>query len=192
MEHVTQSNHAASASSHEHYRFGEFELEPAACELRRNGRPVALTSRSLDVLVYLIRNRPRPVSRAELLRALWPNVRVASGSLSQAVWEIRKALGNSSTSPGFIKTLRGYGYRFAGPLPEQPHTDLHAKLKKQRDLAPTIGLVSSPVALNELAICDLAKTIGSVGPRPWPPELRQEIRKLTKDDLVRLLELARH
>lgn len=102
----------------ESYRFGELEIDLSACELRRNGREILLSAKSMQVLVYLIRNRGRLVSRRELLDALWPDTRVATGSLTQAVWEARRALSEQPNGDRMIKTLRRKGYRFdAGVTP---------------------------------------------------------------------------
>ena len=66
----------------------------------------------MEVLEYLLRNPGRAVSRAEILDALWPATRVATGSLTQAIWEIRRALSEQPDGDRIIKTLRrGRGYR---------------------------------------------------------------------------------
>jgi len=98
------------------YRFGEFELDLDRNELRRDGREVMLTGKAMSVLVYLVRNRARPVARQELLTVLWPDTQVATGSLSQAIWEIRRALSDARGARRIIKTLHGKGYRFDAPV----------------------------------------------------------------------------
>lgn len=94
------------------YCFGEFQLDLHRVELRRRGLALVLPAKSMDVLVYLVENRGRPVLRDELLAALWPNTRVANGSLRQAIWEIRKVLSEPSGSNRTIETLHGRGYCF--------------------------------------------------------------------------------
>ncbi len=98
------------------YRFAAFELDPVHYLLRRRGRPLAISSKSFEVLLYLVENRGRSISREELLDSLWPDVRVAGGSLTQAIWSIREALRGTGNVPPIIKTVRGLGYRFVAPV----------------------------------------------------------------------------
>jgi DNA-binding winged helix-turn-helix (wHTH) protein/tetratricopeptide (TPR) repeat protein len=77
---------------------------------------VRLTPKSFDVLAYLAGNPSRLVSHDELLEALWPNVYVQPAVLKSHILAIRTALGDSISSPGFIETQRGRGYRFIGTL----------------------------------------------------------------------------
>jgi DNA-binding winged helix-turn-helix (wHTH) protein len=101
-------------------RFGPFELDPAARELRREGWPVRLGPRALDLLSLLVAERPRALSKQELAARLWPDTFVSGTSLAQVVTELRKALGDSRRKPLYVRTVFGYGYAFcaeAGPAP---------------------------------------------------------------------------
>lgn len=102
-------------------RVEELELDLNSGRLTRNGREVELTPRSLQVLMYLVQNQPRVVARDELFRALWSDVMVAEGSLTQAIWQIRQVLAGGRKHCRFIETRYGIGYQFVGsiePLPE--------------------------------------------------------------------------
>jgi DNA-binding winged helix-turn-helix (wHTH) protein len=94
------------------YVFREFELCPRALELRRNGRALHVTAKSLTALLYLVQHHDRLVSKTELMRMVWPAANVGAGSVSQAIWELRGALGDGRSGVRFIRTLRGVGYRF--------------------------------------------------------------------------------
>jgi DNA-binding winged helix-turn-helix (wHTH) protein len=96
-------------------RFAGFELDLANPTLCRHGQPVALSHKALDVLVFLVARQGELVSRVELQAAIWPNVRVSPGSLTQAVWEIRKAFADAERGTAMIQTARGRGYRFEPP-----------------------------------------------------------------------------
>jgi DNA-binding winged helix-turn-helix (wHTH) protein len=98
------------------YRFAAFELDPERLELRKCDRAVNLPTKSFDVLLYLVENRGRSVSRSELLSSLWPGVCVASGSLTQAIWAIREVVRDHTGDAAIIKTVRGLGYRFVAPV----------------------------------------------------------------------------
>jgi len=93
-------------------RFGEFELDEEARELRRVGRPVEIRRKVLELLEALVRVRPRAMARAELSDCLWPGTAVAYTSLPGVVAELRRALGDNPLKPRFVRTVRGFGYAF--------------------------------------------------------------------------------
>ena len=92
------------------YAFGPFRLDPTQRLLTRDGEPVTLTPRTLDLLLLLVRERGRVVGKTELLEALWPDVAVEENNLMQQISTLRKALGEST----YIRTVPGHGYRFVG------------------------------------------------------------------------------
>src|SRR5437588_41729 len=93
------------------HRFGAYELDEAQRELRLQGRELALQPKVFDLLLYLVRNRDRVVSKEELLDTLWADVIVADGALQRAMSLVRTALrpGGSRES---IRTFARHGYRF--------------------------------------------------------------------------------
>jgi DNA-binding winged helix-turn-helix (wHTH) protein/TolB-like protein/cytochrome c-type biogenesis protein CcmH/NrfG len=98
----------------ERYRFGDFELDLDAFELRRGGEPVKLERRPLDLLAMFVRQPNRLVARESIVAALWPaNVIIDFDSgLNTLVRKVRNALGDSPDAPTFIETVPGRGYRF--------------------------------------------------------------------------------
>ena len=107
---------SSASASDAVYTFGAFELCTRARELRRNGRALHVTAKSLAALLYLIHHRDRFVPRGELIRMVWPDTSVGPGSLSQAIWELRVALGDGRRDVRFIRTRRGAGYRFVAEV----------------------------------------------------------------------------
>ncbi|HVW27159.1 MAG TPA: AAA family ATPase [Polyangiaceae bacterium] len=101
------------------WAFDEFEVDSAACELRRRGRPVVLQPRVFDTLRYLIENSSRVVSRQELLDALWKGQRVKPGAVPWCVNHVRRALGQRALDKYPIDTIRGRGYRFVASVRRQ-------------------------------------------------------------------------
>jgi len=97
-------------------RFGDFELNGQALELRRGDSLVPLQPKVFDLLVYLVQHRDRVVLRDELLRALWPGVTVGGDSLNRAIRGLRRALGERSSTDRFIRTIQRRGYRFVADL----------------------------------------------------------------------------
>lgn len=108
---------AKSPDVRELWVFGEFRLDGRARLLLKDGIPVPLTPKALEVLLHLVRNSGRAVSREELLDTVWPDTVVTDASLTQAVFLVRRALGETEASR-FVETVPRAGYRFH--LPETP------------------------------------------------------------------------
>lgn len=100
------------------YSLGEFRLEPDKKLLTRDGVTVHLANRPFQVLLYLIENRDRMVSRAELLDLFWDGKDVYENTLTKCVGAIRKALDDTLEQPRFIETQWAKGYRYIGSLEE--------------------------------------------------------------------------
>lgn len=94
-------------------RFADCELDTSARRLRRQSRDVHLSPKAFELLKTLVEERPRALSKQELLDRVWPGVFVSDASLARAVSEIRDAIEDHSRSDGFLQTVHGYGYRFA-------------------------------------------------------------------------------
>ena len=94
------------------YRFADFTLDPAGFRLHRHGDVVPLSPKIFDLLLYLVARPATVVSKDELFDALWPDVAVTDNALTQAVSELRQALGDEAASPAFVQTVARRGYRF--------------------------------------------------------------------------------
>lgn len=100
-------------SATECLQFGEFELDPGARRLWRNGREVELTPKEYGLLLYLLRNRGRAVTRDKILDNVWgTNVHVTFRSVDRCVTTLRAKIEDDPSSPRFIQTIREVGYRF--------------------------------------------------------------------------------
>lgn len=98
------------------YRFGQFAVDRAAYRLTRDGEPVGVTPKLLDLLLHLLDHAGTLVTKEALLEALWPDANVTDNALTQAVSELRQALGDDAGAPKFIKTVARRGYRFVAPV----------------------------------------------------------------------------
>jgi TolB-like protein/Flp pilus assembly protein TadD len=99
-------------------RFGQFELDVGGYELRRQGRPVRLERRPMDVLILLVSRPGELVSRDEIVECLWGNdasIDVDTG-LNTVIRKVRHALRDSPRTPTFIETVSGRGYRFVADV----------------------------------------------------------------------------
>lgn len=101
-----------SSSGKPRYRFSGHILSPARRTLVRDGRELPLIPRCFDLLVLLIERRDEAVSRIDILDAVWSDVVVSDGALSQAVRTLRRTLGDDPREPTFIRTVPRHGYRF--------------------------------------------------------------------------------
>src|SRR5215470_10292572 len=108
----------AQPDSRSRFRFGEFELDISAYELRRGGQPVHLERHPMDLLILLVERRRQLVSRADIAKRLWdPTVFVdVEMGVNTAIRKLRQALRDSRESPAFVETISGKGYRFIAPV----------------------------------------------------------------------------
>ena len=89
--------------------------------LLRAGGDVPLIPRYLDLLILLVRRRHEAVPRRDILDAVWSDVVVSDGALTQAVRSLRRALGDRSREPAFVRTVSRHGYQFVYPdVTEEP------------------------------------------------------------------------
>jgi DNA-binding winged helix-turn-helix (wHTH) protein len=95
-------------------RFGEFLLDTASRQLFRDGAEVRLQPKTFELLVLLVRTRPKALSKQHIRGQIWPDTVVGEGSLTVAVAELRAALGDDAKEPRFVRTVYGFGYAFAG------------------------------------------------------------------------------
>ncbi len=100
------------------FRFGVFELDPAARELRKRGLRLRLQDQPFRVLDALLERAGEIVTREELQQQLWPEDTFVdfNHGLNSAVNRIRQALGDAASNPRFIETIPKLGYRFIAPL----------------------------------------------------------------------------
>ncbi len=99
-------------------RFGVFELDLRAGELRRQGLKVKLQEQPFQVLAQLLEKPGEVVTREELRNRLWPADTFVDfdHSLNAAIRRLRDALGDSAENPRFVETVARRGYRFLAPV----------------------------------------------------------------------------
>jgi DNA-binding winged helix-turn-helix (wHTH) protein len=103
-------------------RFGDFVLDTAARALRRGDAAIDLRPKTFDLLVLLVEKSPEALSKADLLERVWPGTYVQEVNLSNAIGELRKALGDRGSSAPLIRTVHGFGYAFDAEVKEErPH-----------------------------------------------------------------------
>lgn len=94
---------------------GGITVDTSLREVSRDGRPIELTLKEYELLLYLIKNRTRVVSREELLTKVWGIDFVGeTRTLDMHIGTLRKKLSDDAENAHLIKTVRGVGYRFIG------------------------------------------------------------------------------
>ena len=98
------------------YEFGPFRVDPDKQVLLREDQPVSVTPKAFETLLILVRRSREVVSKDELMQAVWPDAFVEEGNLSQNIFMLRKALGDTPEDRRYIVTLPGRGYRFVAQV----------------------------------------------------------------------------
>lgn len=100
--------------------FDVFELDEDCLELRHGNEVVPLQPRVLEMLIYLVKNRSRLVTKEALSKGPWKGTPVADATLHQAVFTMRAAFSSrGGRTSELIKTVRGRGFRFVGAVTER-------------------------------------------------------------------------
>src|SRR6516165_582297 len=131
------------ATSSEVFHFDEFTLDVRERRLLRGTEAVRLSPQVYDVLVALVRQRGRLVTKDELLTRLWPESFVEEGSLNVHVSALRKALGEDAHRPAYIETVARSGYRFIAAVrcdPAGKKSSAPSAMTRPVELYELIGL----------------------------------------------------
>ena len=100
------------------FRFGNHLLDVERRELRRGGELISLEPQVFDLLVYLVRNRDRVVTKDELLDSVWSGRAVSESALTTRINAARRAVGDSGEAQRLIRTSPRKGFRFVGEVVE--------------------------------------------------------------------------
>lgn len=100
------------------YRLNGIEIDSSRMCLKRDGQERHLRQKTFQVLLYLLEQRQRLITKDELIDHVWEETAVTDNALEQCLAEIRKVLGDDSRNPRFIKTVPRAGYRLIGIVEE--------------------------------------------------------------------------
>jgi DNA-binding winged helix-turn-helix (wHTH) protein len=115
--------------------FGDFALDTNARLLRRGEQPIHLRAKTFDLLLLLVAERPKALSKADLMEHLWPGTYVQEANLSNSIGELRKALGDRSAPSRFIRTVHTFGYAFTADVGQE--AALHPERSAADSTAPS-------------------------------------------------------
>ena len=96
------------------FRFEDYALDIGRRELRRGAQQIAVEPQVFDLLVYMIQNRERVVTKDDLLDAVWSGRFVSESNLTTRINAARKAVGDSGQEQRLIRTIARKGFRFVG------------------------------------------------------------------------------
>jgi DNA-binding winged helix-turn-helix (wHTH) protein len=106
------------------YEFGPYRIDPEERRLLRDQEPIPLPPKAFETLLILVRHSEQVVLKDDLMKTLWPDTFVEEANLTQNVFVLRKALGESAQDPRYIVTVPGRGYRFASKVATSTPGDL--------------------------------------------------------------------
>lgn len=146
------------------YKIGEWHLSAHSNQLQRDGRSVELEYRLTNLLVFLLENRDRVLSKDDILKAVWPKKVVNDDSVAVAISQLRKALDDNPRAPKYIKTIPGVGYQYifqdhAPALSAKSSTDFEVPAKEARPLKTYVVAAGVLLFLGALAMLSYSKVI---------------------------------
>lgn len=166
------------------YEFGVFRLDTQSRRLFRHGekRSVSLTPKAVEVLMVLVQNRSRLVTKDELLDTVWAGSFVEESNLTQTVFVLRKTLGDDPKDPQFILTVPNRGYQFIGDVTEVDVGDeiLDAGFISEKRPAgdvPKQNARSRPIFITLASVIAVAMLIAA-GYRFYPTAATPEIKTI--------------
>jgi predicted ATPase/DNA-binding winged helix-turn-helix (wHTH) protein len=131
--------------------FPPFRLDPLSVQLWEDDRRVSIRPKVLEVLLYLVSNPDRLITKEELLDTVWAKTRVSESLPKDYVQELRRVLHDDPKSPKFIETVHGRGYRFIAPIStaELDNSRQHSLPAEEplpivRELSPTLLVGREP------------------------------------------------
>ena len=101
------------------YRFGPFRLSVQDRILERNGERIAVTPKVIDTLFVLVENPGQVITKEELIKAVWPDVKIVESGLTRNISALRKALEEGEQEGSYIETIPRRGYRFVAGVTEE-------------------------------------------------------------------------
>jgi hypothetical protein len=161
--------------------FGEFTFDDETRQLLRSGESVPVPPHVFDLLGVLLANRPRALSKSDLMDTLWPKTFVSESNLASLINDLRAALGDDARNPTWIRTVYGFGYAFmGGGVPAEvaaPSFARHRLLWAGRE----VGLQEGATVLGRDGSADVLVVDASVSRRHARIEVRAE--GVTLEDL---------
>jgi sulfatase modifying factor 1 len=140
------------------YRIGAYLIDPKAYEIREDGRPVPVEPQVFDLLIMLIENRQRAVSKDEIIEQIWKGRTISDATLSSRIKSARQALGDDGSAQKLIRTIHGRGFRFVGDV-EQLDPLVAAETDASAAATAAGGIAAKPISSRKWALATAALLI---------------------------------
>ena len=142
----------------DYYEFGEFYLYPAERILLKENNPVSLTPKVFDLLLFLVENQSRLLTKEEILKEVWQDAFVEEGTLARTVSTLRKSLSNSSQE--FVVTVPKKGYRFIARVEKVS--------KAAKEIIPPENLQSPNISETQISPSGIPENRTRTSIKMWP------------------------
>jgi len=123
--------------------FADCLLDINRRELTRGSEPISIGPQVFDLLVYLVQNHDRVVSKDDLIAAIWGGRIVSESTLTSHINAVRKAIGDSGEQQNLIRTIARKGFRFVGEIQER-HAVERGQVQSQPLISPALALPDKP------------------------------------------------
>lgn len=124
--------------------FGEHVLDPERRELSRGSVPIAVGPQVFDLLMYLLRNRERVVTKDDLIEVVWGGRIISESTLTSHINAVRKAIGDSGEEQRLVRTIARKGYRFVGEVRESDVSEIPDPAAPLDPAMPALSLPDRP------------------------------------------------
>jgi TolB-like protein len=124
--------------------FGEHVLDPDRRELTRGSEAIPVGPQVFDLLVHLVRNRERVVTKDDLIDVVWGGRIVSESTLTSHINAVRKVIGDSGEEQRLVRTIARKGYRFVGEVRESDAAERGDPAKRHEPLAQALALPDRP------------------------------------------------
>jgi len=140
-------------------RFGSFQVDPRTWLLTDDGHAVDLSPRLVEIFAFIIERRGDIVTKDELLDRFWPDVHISDNTLTRAIADIRKAIGDDASQPTWLETVSRRGFRFVGTAATPPAVDPFQEWVKGRLALDSLdaGKLTDAVAAFERTTAELPR-----------------------------------
>jgi DNA-binding winged helix-turn-helix (wHTH) protein/tetratricopeptide (TPR) repeat protein len=125
------------------YQFGPFLVDARERRLLRDGQVVPLTPKVFDVLLVLVQNSGRLLTKAEVMKLVWPETVVEEGNIARNISTLRSALGENPRGHQFIETIPWRGYRFVASV-KQIRDEMLAPPINSLAVLPFVNVANDP------------------------------------------------
>ena len=162
-------------SNREIFEFGPYRLDVSEHRLGDGDRPIALKPKVFETLVLLVRNAGHLLSKADLMKALWPDAIVDETNLNKNVWLIRRALGGTGDSSEYIETVPRIGYRFTANVRRIASDDAPGASAVEAPAPPPFPAPADSAQTSPFPVSEGARE--PLDPSPSPPLPRPRRRR---------------